>query len=558
MRIKGYHIDTSGIYTSDDEFTNRPSFLSFLTKPEPNTIRVFTKLDDCVAGLSRLIKLSQKQAEYLLVTSQSRTSKLTYELGKCLDTPFLIQYFPKKFFKIGEGNNYSTLSNTSGFSDASQYSLKLRKLDCSVTGFVRAKQAKEVGEEAYRNYLSLGFNPTDLVSPVSIFRRGIVEQLDLPTVKDVPQQALLIAYDCAKGGWFESYATGHFSHVYDYDLNGAYPYIISKFLDLRQGKWVCSKKLSHVSDATYGYLSVIAKVHPTTFSPLIYLAEEFGLDRNFTPWGSFATNITLGMARYLLANKLADIEILEGWFFYASPDAQLCALAPYAKKLYEEKQRAIGMKRDILKTMLEGGLYGTFLQMYGAMPSKHFFPPLAAEVQTDTQIAVHKFCIDNNIEPLAVMVDGVTAERPAATALSDKLGGWKLSGEGKAIVISPGTMAIQGKKNGGAEFGLDYDWMMQYAKEYPDADRFEMSNSAIVSLPMAHARNNMMSVGTVYDEKRNIYVSADIKRQHKDSPKTLQELITNQYPSEPFEARHLQMLGELSSNLSNLRKKGGE
>jgi len=570
VKIKGYHVDHSGIYTSDGEFTNKPSFLSFLTKPEPDTIRVFTDLDACVAGFCSLIKFSQKQAEYLLVTNQAHISKLTYELGKPLDKPFLIRYFTKRFFLIGEGSEYNSLENVATFSDASQYSTDLQRLDRSVTGFARAKQAKGVGEEVYNTYCEIGKSlgqrfgltyepPRSLISPISFFRNQVIEKLDLPKIESVPKQASLLALRCCKGGWAEAYKIGHFDKVYDYDINASYPYQVSKLLDLRpsNGTWIASKKMEHVINADYGYVSSIAKVSREVRSPLLIRRDETSIDRNCTPYGSFPVDTNVQMMRHCIEHKKAEFELLEGYFFYANSNAKLTELAPYAEWLYEERLKSTGMKKLMLKLMMVGGLYGNFIEVRGGSLTKDYFPMLAAEVQIKTQIEVDKFCIENNIDPLAITVDGVvSATKATKTPISGKFGEWKLDGEGKAIIVGPGTTAVQGN-DPNSIFGLGYDWAMHYAKEHPDSDHFEMTEPAIVNLPDARAKNNIRSVGTVYQSKRVVYIGADIKRDYNDHPKTLKEFVSGQYPSKPFSAAYLQALSSATNSFENLMK-GGE
>ena len=48
----------------------------------------------------------------------------------------------------------------------------------------------------------------------------------------------------------------------------------------------------------------------------------------------------------------------------------------------------------------------------------------------------------------------------------------------------------------------------------------------------------------------------DIKREYKIAPKTLKELISGQFASEPFEASYLQAMSKATSGLSNLMKGG--
>jgi hypothetical protein len=545
MKIKGYHIDHSGIYTSDNEYTKTPSYLNFLSKEEPDTIRVFSNLDDCVAGLALLLKFSPKQGDYLVKNTQSG---INYELGNPVS--YFVQYIPAKFLMVKYGRELHSSGNVAMYNDASQYATELRILNQSVTGFERAKLARDVASEAYSAFISMGITPSNLISPINVYRRAILDNLDLPNASCLPRDAVLTMYDCCKGGWTEAYQVGHFNEVWDYDINAAYSYWAKNLPDFRYGKWVCSEKPEHLRKASYGYLSVEAEVN-SEFSPLIYLGRSTDADRNTTPIGRGKTEATLKMVNYITDTKQGEFKIIKGYYFYPDNN-RLTLLVGIMDELYNQRLAATGIKRDIIKGIMLG-TYGLFLQVKGKNKGL-FMPPFAAEIQTNTQIEVHSFCQRNNLIPLSVMTDGVTSLTPAKENISTELGKWKLAAHGRGLIISSGVSAIEGR-NGNAEFGIDYDWAVQYAKEHPEADHFEIYSPGIISLPDAVNRGNVKLAGTIEKQARLVYLNADIKRQYKGQAKNLHDISSNQYISKAFTVSQIASLTRLTGSLSNLRNK---
>jgi len=242
MKVIGYEINREGIFSSGGEHCSKPPYLDFLLREQPETIRVFANLDACVANLASLINLSEKEARYLL-TSKKKMSHL-------FDCDISLQYYPEKHFLAGKGS-YPNLQAYSQFSDASQYCPDLKKFGNGLTNFSRAKLAQEAGQEAYNIYIKLGFEPGSLTSPVSIFKKQIFRELDLPLICDIPMEAGWMAYQCCKGGWAEVFTRGHFQKVFDYDTNGAYSSIAATLPDLRQGKWLQSAEYQNYAELAY-------------------------------------------------------------------------------------------------------------------------------------------------------------------------------------------------------------------------------------------------------------------------------------------------------------------
>ena len=542
MKIIGVNINRKGIRTSDGRFCYTPPYLEFLNNLcDKYTILVFDNLDACVANLAHLIKLSQSETARLLDSK----SKMTHI------APYTIQYKAGKSFMIAIGW-HPALRKIAHFSDMSQYCQELRRFDIT-DSLERAKLAQDIGRQVYDIFVSLGDEPHSLTSPVSSFRKSVFRNLNMPMMADIPEEASYLAYQACKGGWAEAFATGHFKEVLDYDINGCFPSTTAKLIDIRDGKWVKSIKQIHLDNATYGYLEGMFETDKPFHPVILHKDSNNTKDKNFTPTGKYPTGINLAMYRYIKEKNLGEFTITNGIFFYANANAKLNPLSAKANELYIKKQEATGLKREIIKVMLEGGFYGLFLQMFGNEFSEYTNFPYACEIQTNAQIAVHRACLESGIMPLAIAVDGVitTADKPLNVALSDKLGEWKLNARGKALIVSSQAHAIENKYNG-KEFSLDYDWMIDYAKENPNANCFKLDKITCVSLPLAYTRNNIVEVGSLQPETRKILIRDD-KRIYPKYPTTLSELINNCYSSQPYSAELLMALNNLADNEIYLR-----
>lgn len=516
-QIIGYSVDKDNrkVFCSNEEVQTQTPYLDFLVKQYPDSIKVFSDLDSDVAQLLSMIDLTAKELEKL-----ANTNRLTIP-------PYEIMYIPRKWFSI-DMNKYRPEHKWSGFSDMSQYA-DIMWNDIPK----RAETAAIVGYEVYRAFTELGFNPTQLISPANVYRKERIDELDLPKFDDIPAEAMGIAYDCCKGNWLEAFAIGHWNKVYDYDINSAYPYQASRLLDLRQGTWKQSKE--YQIEASYGYCRCEVMIDKD-FSPII---KQYG-DKNYTPKGVFNTSLTKAEIDFINKWQLGYVTIIDGWWWFGN-GVNVHPLDAEIKNLYKEKEKATGIKKEIIKRIMSGSFYGMFIELRGNEFGEYFFAPYAAEIESRTRLQIADTCLRNNIIPIHIAVDGIITNKFLETLYTEGIGSWRLEHEGKALICSSGLTAIEGK-NGKGDFSVSYDYLMDKVK--PTAIKHQIQKAEILTLAQAKNLGRIKDVGKVEIVNRDI-TFGDTKREYEQEPKNFGELVNGQFYSKAWDNEMIEALEQI-------------
>ena len=312
--------------------------------------------------------------------------------------------------------------------------------------------------------------------------------------------------------------------TYDYDINGAYGSELAKLVNLRDGKW---HHTTDYSTAHYGFakgiLTTNADFHP-------FLLE--GNDLSYTPVGSWETYLTINEIEFLKHYKLGKFEIEDMWCWIAH-GAQEFPLRNLVEWLYGQKQSGNELEAQIARRCM-AGIWGRFLEFRGKDFGPAFNPVYGAIVEANNRLKVARVCIENDIKPLHVAVDGVITDKPLAIRTNDELGGWRLSHKGKCIIVSSGVVGFEGKQ-GAEEFSLRFSWLYEQMKAKPGVTELTMEKWAPVTLAKA-LNTDFNELGQVKKLVRSVYLEPDKKRVWKDRPRNASEILSKQYQSAPLEA----------------------
>jgi hypothetical protein len=525
MNIIAYTVDKElGIFNSNGESCREPPYLDFLLKDYgQDMIKCFSNLDFDVANL-------------LALTLDPEEMKQLSKNEKVYCKPYNLTYFPNKFFSISYG--FAKGRPYSPFCDISQYDDRLDKVTDEHTPelcIAKANLTKEVAESVYNALIKLNCEPKSLISPANVFVESHINKLDLPDVNDVPDGALQLAYNCVKGNWLEAYKRG-FYEVNDYDVNSCYPAMAANLLDTRRGNWVESK--DYVKEATYGYFECEVCID-TDFSPILFKLQGDEQTRDvltYTPRSVFITHITKQEIDFINEHELGYTTIIKGWWWI--PDKNKTPYTPLkglVNWLYDKKQSSQGMERKITKRIMAGAFYGIFLQRKGNGLGDHFLPCWGAQIECDARLAVAKFVLDNKaVKNLVhIAVDGVILDKPATTPMSDKLGEWRLSYQGKAIICGSGLVSVEGKFGEG-DFSVSYDWLYKQIRDNPQATSYTMSKKTILTLGKAMNENRLNELGKVITVERIVDCLSENKRDYARTPNCGGDLLKHHYLSQPF------------------------
>lgn len=535
--ITGFYINRdSGLFCSD-ESVERPSgaqtALEFLIQHQGH-INMFSDLDADVAALLGMITGGAEAApkEWLKALNEEETVRIGI---------YTLKYFPNRFFAVEK--DLGTKVKYANFADASRYQYSLRNTENNKSqkyGMKRAEEAARVGQEVYHCLEKLGMRPTSLVSPASVFRKHFYDTgvIELPSLEKIPDGAMVVADECCKGNWVQTWQRGYWDSIYDYDINSAYPAQATKLLDLDQGKWEESAEYQIAAD--YGYCRCIVKIE-APFSPIIMKVER----ELFTPRGEWLTSLTKSEIYFIKEWGLGEVKILNGWWWFGKESHPNTPLAEAVDLYYHAKERATGIEKETIKMMMAGAFYGVFIETNKEELGEYYCSPWAAEIETGTRLEVARPLLRTKEIPIAIAVDGTITANPIMGKNSrapNLLGSWRRSHTGKCLSIGTGLVAME-TKEGEGDFALTYDRAMAMIKGNPKAEEWSMEKVGVVKLARACQEKRYGDVGKVETMTRTIDLT-ESKMDYDKYPKNGGDLLKKKYIGKPWGAEILRALEE--------------
>lgn len=510
--MTGYHIQ-NGLLASSKGQVYRNDWLEFLLQGEAGN--VFYDLDMAVAALLRYAGATQEQGKRLLDTHKLHIA------------PYTFSYYPGKLFSIdqgyGRGHPYNNFYNARQFTDVHhQESTNTEEL------ISKAKEAEEIAKQVLDAYRELGIHSDSLTSPIAAFdKSGMMP--NTPTMDDIPQEAHELAYSCVKGNWLECYQLGYFPKTYDYDINSAYASELARLLDVRRGRWT----QDYENGAVYSFIKGTLRTN-TPFHPFLVSSGEM----SYTPTGEWETVLTLQEIRFLERYKLGSFERKEGWYWIPNNQPGYEPYKGIVTYLWKKRQETQSQMTSSIVKRLLAGMWGKTLELRGTPGSiefgPRFNPVYGAIVETNNRLKVAQTCLDNGIIPLSVAVDGIITDRPLNMPLGNNPGQWRLSHNGRCVIISSGIVGMEGKE-ANEDFSIKFDWLMERLSANPEAAEYQMVKLAPITLAKAIAENKWEKLGELEQMERTIYIDGENKRCYPQRPKCGQDILDGQYGSMPWD-----------------------
>jgi len=489
--------------------------------------KVCYDLDYFAGVLFRLIGLTREEAETLSAK------------GKLHIVPYDITYFPAKYLSVtkgtGWGRPYAGFFDMSQYMDAPSLDFKPSVKDC----VAKAQEARDLGAEVSQLLHDLGLDGNALTSPIRSMEKSVLEGVDLPRHTDVPAEVNDLALRSCKGNWVEAFELGAWQEAYDLDISGAYASMLAELYDTRRGEWVRSPE--RPGNAVYGWAEVMLTID-ALFTPVLYAAnpeeEDAQRRRNYSPTGERPDVLNLQQMDFIRQYRQGDFSI-DGDAWWWVPVGKL----PYTTNqyqplkgtvnwLYNKRRGKEGLEKKILKRCL-AGLWGRTLSVRGKQYADSFFPVWGNMVETNTNLAVARLCLDNGVVPLHVAVDGVLTDKRLPITSSDELGSWRISHAGGCIIASSGIAAVEGKV-GAEDFALNYDWLRGAMENDPGAKEYKMHKVGAYTLAKA-LNTNFGRLGEAEEMTRTITIGEESKRLYPEVPEIGGDLLKRHYKSEPMD-----------------------
>jgi hypothetical protein len=281
-----------------------------------------------------------------------------------------------------------------------------------------------------------------------------------------------------------------------------------------------------MSDAPLGVYKCNLEI-TSNFSAVGYKTRDF----NFTPTGIFENKqLVRQTIEDIIQYKTGKVEIIDGFEWKPKGEFKPVYL-PLMNRLYELKESNTGLKRDVIKRVMNA-MWGLTGQVIPTPEGDKFgdwvMPLYYSTVENHTRSKMFRTAINNGIIPIAIQMDGMNTQKPLEyISIGEKMGDWKLVHENKSCIsINADLCVIDGKSNG-AVFGVDYGWVKDEIEKNPDASRYTMTRNSCVTVGKVIQNPRLLGqLGGIVPTSRSIDLNVEFKRVYPEHPQTGRELLS--------------------------------
>lgn len=409
-----------------------------------------------------------------------------------------------------------------------------------------AETIAAMAENVMDAFHQMGLNPKKLTSPIAIYDAEVLSHMKIPTIQNIPgeHEALLdYAEQCTGRLWIQAYQLGHWlaGEAFEYDIRGCYPNIASRLRSLQFAKYAKSPCIQPKADWGFikGKVTIYddVKVHPIFYD---------GEITNSQPTGTWETYITL--YDYYFIRKWGIGEFIPEMGYYIFFTAPVMPMEVAIKRLFKQRGQG-GLVNDIAKRVSTAMAYGKFLERHDdGKLGLYYNPPYAAMINSIANIQVCDFIYKHKLQDdlIHVGVDGIISNRYIDLPRQENvpMGGWRYTGTNSVLVISSGRVYHGEKKPG----GLVYDQLVKLIEANPGSDYFSTTLKRRWTLEECLQNENLNQLGKLRDVGTSINlnfmrIQAGSDRYFPELPSTGQELLDNQYKSEPVKVGEKVVVG---------------
>jgi DNA polymerase elongation subunit (family B) len=367
------------------------------------------------------------------------------------------------------------------------------------------------------------------------------------------------------GGRFEVLKRGYFSRIYQYDINSAYPFYISRLISPLNGEWVKTKDLNYET-ADYGFAKIaINGFEHDLISPLPWrLKSRMVIYPNFED--GLNAEYYISYPELKAAEEMGlEFDILDSWVFYGKDELLFSEIID----LYEQRKKAKKENDKVMELVLKiimNSLYGKFAEKQFSVraylkqvpgskeitvsgktfyvkelnrPGLLFCPVLASYITALTRVQLLETAMTVQDYIVAFATDSIlTLKQLDSSFVGEKLGQWKLETEGEAVVLMSGVYSI--KNNGmvksrfrGFPVSADFFKLLEENKE-SDKIIFEFEKAVklgeIVQFYHQYSYEDLNIFRTV---EKELSCFSDEKREWLSQPITFKDLLEDWFDSTP-------------------------
>lgn len=413
-----------------------------------------------------------------------------YYLGKMFYKDWKIFYVPRKFLSLQRKSHTVRFYDLYQFFNmslekASSKYLGEHKLELDVKQFSDpdyisthleeieayclqdARLLEYLGRYFQKLCLEAGVDFNRPISPASVSERHFKQSSDLPIIENRNAQAS--ALRTYYGGRFEVMRRGYIPKAYSFDINSAYPAVMSQLMNLNKGTW----EIGYKDDITYeyGFVRAFVTLDDPYLCPLPFDTYRCLI---FPRMKARAVWMTLDEVRFIRKHQLGTVKIKDGWFWTVDegelPFERLVDLYHWRKRLKEDENPLELVVKLIMNSIygktvqltpvlervhevfpdridvdiIEGAMAGSYKRYYRT--GQLFNPAYASLITTRVRLQCHEALLKHGADAIAVFTDGILTSRKRLP-ISNRLGQWNLEGSGELVMIGTGVYTLDmGKK----------------------------------------------------------------------------------------------------------------
>ena len=404
---------------------------------------------------------------------------------------------------------------------------------------------KKLGDLLYNTLCDkIGLKPNAFTSEAGLTKEFVRTFTEIPNLMQVPIGAIKYAFYSYAGGRFEIVKRGHMGQCSLYDINSAYPNIIKDLIDITQGEWKWTRDLHE--NASYGFYLVKVITKYNKISPI-----NITLPNNTLCYPLINCLTYMTKDEILAYENYIDYEIIDGWEFFAEPNARL-PFKDYIEHVYSHKQKT-PKDRYEYKTykILMNGLYGCFYEKHKTKEQetirvgKLFNPMYASMITANTRIQLWDYAMQDINNFVGFATDSVLFQGTPDLPTSNKLGDWSLEKVGDTTVLRSGfykidnTLKSRGIKKEGkiltptGEYNSLFDYIIQNPDllVYPVIATRPLSFSEVLHKSKTYT---LEDINVFTDQIYKIDINRDYKRVWNKLYTRGIELLTECVDSEPL------------------------
>lgn len=373
------------------------------------------------------------------------------------------------------------------------------------------------------NQAKVDFNSP--ISAANLSERFFKQNADLPVFEN--WQAQQWAQYTYHGGRFEVMRRGYIPKAYLYDINAAYPAVMSKLFHLNKGTWVYAYK----DDPTYeyGFVRCWVSLDGNYMNPLVYEAKQVRLYPKMKRRRRF---LTIEEIRFIRKWNLGKVKIIDGWFWTPTeaefPFEKLVDLYEFRTKLKEE-----GNALQLVYKIIMNSIYGKTVQLtpyyqkvYQELPKRIdldiidapaagsyvkrfragslFLPVYAAVITARVRLQCHEMMLKAGEDVIGVFTDGIFTKTPRFYT-SNKLGEWTKQAQGELLMLGCGVYTLETKEGHITKFrgfsaNRDFN-LFEILGEHPSKLEIKIPRTKVISLGEVVAQRQRLTL-----EQLNLFV----------------------------------------------------